>query len=266
MNQSRHSFVTSNEILSDVVRIVQDQDYRINSKGYYNSLIQQAIEELAFDTYFDERSEIFDIPENGRIELPRGAFNIKQMYAFDGDRCDVGKTENIYFKRNFIRGGSSGFFSRNKGNNSGDPFYPSDTFVNRGSSDGPIGARNGVNGSLYYGIQDGIVMLSDAVLRRQKVMIVYNGVGGDIGEVPFIPTFLRQAVKDWVSSRGLDVRISQSVGTPEFTSWQSIKAGIDFRLNQDFDGSWAKAEYRVKKLDSKHREDYKEYMSKMDLA
>jgi len=268
MNQSRLSFVTTNEILSDVVKLLKDEDFRLSSQGYYTSLIQQALQELGFDTFFDERNDTFDIPQNGILDMPKGAFNLRQMYVFNGDRCNIGTAKNVYFKRNFIKGNSSGFVARNKGDNAGDPFYQDGAQRSRGKHDVNIynATRNDINELYFYGIQNGMIMLSDSAKRFDKVMMVFNGTGGEIGEAPIIPTFLRQAVKDWVSNMGLEIKLTDLTGDPSFNAWAAIKSMVDTRLNKEFTGSWAKAESRVKSLDTKEREDYKEYFSKMDIA
>ncbi len=64
MQFSKHDFVTVNEILADVLKIVQDTDFKINSKGWYTSQIQQALEELSFDTFFLTINRTFPVPND----------------------------------------------------------------------------------------------------------------------------------------------------------------------------------------------------------
>ncbi|PHS03991.1 MAG: hypothetical protein COA88_14665 [Kordia sp.] len=268
MNFTRQSFVTSNEILADVLKVVGDVELRFNSKGYYVSQIQQALEELSFDTFFDERNESFDISSNLRVELPKGAFNIKQVYLFRGDDCNFGsQSQIVYHKRNFINDGSgNNYVARDKYNND-DPFYRSRNHSVHDAGHHSSQHNNnghGINNLFFYGIQQGVVMLSDSCRKFEKVMIVFNGMGADIGDMPVIPNFFRQAVKDFVSRAALDSIISASIGTPLFNQWQAVQNTISVRLEKPYDGSWAKAEHRLKVLDNKHREDLKEYLSSMD--
>lgn len=270
MNQSPDSFVTINEILSDVTKLVKDAELRMCSKGWYTSQVQQCLEELAFDTYFNEITEEFVIPENKRIPMPKGAFNIRQMYLFSGDKCNIGtRTPNVYYKRNFWSGGN-GFVARNKGRNLDDPFYQNrSSFRNERQASGVVDGNRGrtpISQIYHYGIQNGIIMLSDNCLTYEKILLVYNGVNTEIGEVPIIPTFLRQAVKDWVSNMALEIKLTEVIGTPSFAQWQAIKAGVQTRLEKPFDGSWAKAEHRLKTMDTKEREDLKEYLSRPDIG
>ena len=62
MNISKENMISPLEILSDVLKLADDESFKDNSKGYYMSLIQQALQELAFDTFFDVRTEFFDVP------------------------------------------------------------------------------------------------------------------------------------------------------------------------------------------------------------
>ena len=84
MNFSPHSFVSVNEILADVLKITNDAGFKMNSRGWYISQIRQALQELSFDTFFDERNEELIIPNDLRVEMPKGAFNLKPLVAYAG--------------------------------------------------------------------------------------------------------------------------------------------------------------------------------------
>ena len=87
MDLSPQNFVSVNEILADVIKVVKDDSFKLNSKGWYTSQIQQSLEELSFDTFFDEQHQAFDMPENLRLELPKGSFNLRQIFVFNGSEC-----------------------------------------------------------------------------------------------------------------------------------------------------------------------------------
>ena len=251
MNSSKFNYVTVNEILADVLKVVQDSDFRVNSPGWYTSQVRQALEELAFETYFDERTIQLDIPDNRRIEMPKGMFNIINMYLFNGDECDINRSTPVYYKKNFINSKSGrGYVANQKGDNNGDPFY-------KQTSDG-----NSPTAIYYYAVQNGTIMLSSNAGNYQKVFIEYSGTGGDIGEAPFIPIFLRQAVKDYVAVNALEVRVAEAP-LAELNRWSAILAYHKRNLDDEYEGSWAKATRRVKKLDFKERKDIKERMQKM---
>lgn len=262
MNISDKNMISPEEILSDVLKLANDEDFKDNSKGYYTSLIQQALQELAFDTFFDERTEFFDVPENLNLEMPLGAFNLKQIYLYNGTECNFGNAQNVYWKRNYYTKGSGSLARDNGTGNSSDPFYQS-----RGGAGGnPDLRRTGgsVGSTYFYNIQRGMIMLSSNSRSFQKVAIVFNGTGGDIGEALFIPQFLREAVKGWVLDPVYKVKMAQSLGGADFNKWQTLWSMNESQLRKPYTGIWDNAEYRIKSMDSKARGDMKEYMSRLD--
>lgn len=251
MNESKHNYVSVNEILADVLKVVGDEDFKVNSPGYYKSQIQQALEELAFESFFDQQSRAFDVPKDFRLEMPRGAFNIKNIYLFNGDECVINNSTPVYNKRNFINSKSGqGYVANNKGNNGNDRFHKQ-TFGTTMPSN-----------LYFYAIQNGDIMLSSNCGAFEKVFIEYSGTGGDIGDDPIVPLFLRQAVKDYVAVKALEVKLAQ-VPTAEFNRWVMILNIQKENKGSDYSGSWFEAQRRVRRLDDKERKDIKENMQKM---
>jgi len=266
MNISKHSFVTPEEILSDVLKLADDEGFKDNSKGYYMSLIQQALQELAFDTFFDERTESFNVPQNLRLDMPKGAFNIKQIYLFNGTECNIANSKNVYWKRNFYTKGN-GSLSKDKWNND-DPFYDNRSTPNsNGLLNDPSYRRAGVGSSLselyYYNIQAGEIMFSSNVRNFEKVALVFNGTGVNIGEIPFVPMLFREAVKSWILNPVYQIKMAKAEGA-QFNKWQTLFSMNNAALNKPFDGLWAEAQYRAKSIDSKQREDIKEYICRFN--
>lgn len=277
MNTSAENYVTANEILADVLKFVDDEKYRVNSPGFYISQIQQALQELSFDTFFDERTKSFDMPENRILPMPEGAFNLRQVYLFNGTVCDINTAQNVYWARNYFHRGGSGV-KRDKGNrNERDPFYGprsrhrdkhiTDSLKASGDYD-PDHPRNLVGGRIsdvhYFEVQNGMIMFSEKCANFEKILLVYNGTGGNIGDAPIIPMFLREAVKDFVTEVVLRIRMAKD---QELGRWQALWNVTNQKLNgrrRPEDGSWYKAEIRVKMMDSKAREDLKEYLSRLD--
>ena len=270
MDASKHNFVTVNEILSDVLQLVGDSGMRVLSKGFYVSQIQQALEGLAFDNFFDLKRESFPFPtQDLRLEMPLGAFNLREIYLFNGADCDIVKSQKVWHKRNYYTEGV-GYLANNKGDNNNDPFYPSIGYGNRYADSGaaisqgvigPRGDRNSVENHYFYNIQNGIIMFSSACRGWQKVNLVFNGTGTIIGDEPIIPLFLREAVKDYVCEVALRARLMED---PKV---QSIWAIYDRNLNRDEKygigfGSWARAEYRVKSMSKAARSDLYEYLGR----
>lgn len=267
MNISKHNMISPNEILSDVLKLADDESFKDNSEGYYISLIQQSLQELAFDTFFDERTCFFDTPENLQLEMPLGAFNIRGIYLYNGSECVFSNAQNVYWKRNFFTKGN-GFLAKDQGNNNNDIFYQNRRLPSRIVGTDPSLRRAGdINSSInrvyYYNVQNGLIMFSSNIRTFAKVAIVFNGTGGDIGEAVFIPQFFREAVKSWVLGNVYMTKMAKSQG-PDLNKWQTLWSINDAKLNAPYTGIWEKAELRIKSMDSKAREDMKEYVSKLD--
>lgn len=264
MDFSPQNFVSVNEILADVLKLVKDSSFRTNTKGWYTSQIQQALSELAYDTFFQKRVELLPIPSNLRIEMPKGAFNLKEIFLTNGTKCDLGpSTPQVWHKTNFWTGGA-GYAAKDKWNNGKDPFY-----TNRSGNPGPHGSilssDRQISDQLYfYGLQNGLIMLSPSCRAFKNIFIYFNGTGCDIGDAPVIPEHLRQAVKDWVLVKALPNKMSDSIGTNAYNHWAFMFNSTKADLMKPFEGTWAKAEQRVKHLNKNHRQALKEYAAKMN--
>lgn len=263
MNTSKHNFVTVNGILADVLKLIDDERFELNTKGFYESQIQQALEGLSFDTFFDERRESFEFPVgNLTLEMPKGAFNIRNIYLFNGTECDITRSVKCWWKRDYYTQGN-GYFADNKGDNTPDPFIET-TAPNRYATayPGTPGMRTSVENHYFYNIQNGMIMFSSACRPFQKVHIVYNGTGCEIGDIPIIPLFLREAVKDYVTEVGLRVKMAKDPRT-----WTTLWQIYDRNLNRDQQhglgqGSWYRAEQRVKNMGTAERNDLFEYLGR----
>jgi hypothetical protein len=264
MDISKHSFVTVNEILSDVLKQVDDERYEINSRGYYISLVQQALEGLAFDTFFDIKHEDFEFPKDElRLEMPIGSFNVRHIYIYNGDKCVISNAQKVWWKRHYYPAKKgNGYFADNRGNNSRDPFFPSNNFNVRDANGLIISPsqQSTVDHSYYYNIQNGEIMFSSACRTFSKVHVEFNGTGCEIGDLPIIPMFLREAVQDFTTEATLRIRMAR----PDGKQWGGLWQIYAKRLNRDTEyglgtGSWQRASYRVKTLSASKRADFGEY-------
>lgn len=269
MNISKHNMISPDEILADVLKFAGDESFKDNSKGYYLSQIQQALQELAFDTFFDKRTEFFDVPENLVLDMPKGTFNLRQVYLFNGEECNIAKSQNVYWKRNYFTKGK-GFLAKDKGLNNNDPFYQSRTLglsdrdnVNHGPSFRRVHTNSSITQSYYFNVQNGMIMLSSNARNFQKIAIEFNGTGVDIGEVPFIPQFFREAVKSWVLDSVYKIKMANAPPT-EFNRWQTLWSINNTQLRKPYTGLWEEAQVRVKSIDAKQREDIKEYLGRLN--
>jgi hypothetical protein len=254
-------YISPSDILSVATAMVGDRDYKIIPRGFYMSLIQEAFEKLAIDTFFQELRADFDFPiDTLTLPLPEGCFNVKNVYMFSGTECNITKSHKVYWKRNYFTRGV-GFIANDKGNqNLGDPFYANHSLGNRyGNHETIRFDGNIVNQRLFYNLQMGNIMLSSSCASMgNKVHIHYNGTGCAIGDVPIIPIFLRQAMEDFVIEAALRFRIANDPVNAR--NWMAVQQLYDKRLNQPYEGSWEKAEQRIKFMNSSQREELGDYL------
>jgi hypothetical protein len=254
MNFSKHDFVTVNDILADALKLVGDVDMKINTKGWYTSQVQQSLNELSYDTFFLDVHKSFPVPENLKLDLPKGSFNLQNIYGFNGDECHSEGRVNIYHKKDFI-GDKSGknYFAKDNYSNVNDRFHK-----RRRSY------KNTPDNVFFYNIQAGIIHLSPNCSCFDNVMLVYSGVQGDMGDVPVVPTYLRQVVKTMIIVNALEVKLATAVGTNSYNHITNLYNTHLNKLNHPYDGLLDEAKRRVKTLDSKHRRDIKMYFQKMN--
>lgn len=266
MNLSPSAFVTPEQVLSDVTRIVDDAGFKFMSKGFYENQIENALQELAFDTFFDQKSTSVPVPQNLRVDMPDSSFNIRNLYVFNGTKCNIATAQKLWHKRNYWTGGD-GYLARDRGNNGNDPFYKhrsvqTDAVPNRNKIVPGISQLNDV---YFYNIEGGVIMLSPNCRSFANLFIQYNGTGLGSSDKPVIPLFLKEAVKGWVAEQILTMRMAHSSGN-DYAKWAGVYNIVHKKLRGErsiFDGDWYKAEERVKYLDKNEREDLKEYLTRL---
>ena len=102
-------------------------------------------------------------------------------------------------------------------------------------------------------------MFSSVCRNFPRVHVVYNGTGCEIGDIPIIPLFLREAVKDYVTEVTLRIMMAK-----DMKRWSGLWQIYETKLNRDqqhgiAQGSWYRAEMRVKTMSSVERSDLAEY-------
>ena len=263
MQFSPNSMVSIDEILADVTRNVDDEDMRIRPKGWYVRKIKQGLENLAFQTFFDKRWSDYNMPENLKLEYPKGAFNLIDIFVFnskscdpdateqdDGIVCDVRDMQRVMFKNNFIsKGKDYGYTARNHAGN------VKDRFIRSFTNDSDI---------LYYGVQNGVIMLSDYCQYFDKIRIVYNGIGSDIHSSKIIPPFCREAIVKYVTCETF-FSLKAKDHAKYRLLWSDANTDLYSARSRSEASVWDEAKYRLKALDKKQREDLAEYFSRPDI-
>lgn len=281
MNYSPDDFVTPEYILAEVLPELDEEKHLFITKGGFVSQIRKCLEALSFSTFFNEVTHMEEVPENLRMKVPQGMFNLRRMYLFNGEECDINDSVIVRHKRHFFRkGGGPGYLANNKGRDQRNDVFFRGTNpqrfqegVRRGQVDpgSNIGNRrqrsyfSDYTDLYFYEIQSGIIMLSDNCSRYERIALVFNSIMDAMEEVPCIPKYLREVVKDWCVVYG--ARIKRTKDKENRNLWNSVLQEASQRLGREYynpHGSWIEAERRVKAIDSKEREDLKEYMSKLD--
>lgn len=242
-------YVSLGQVIFDALYAVDDVKNERHPFGFYVSLARQALKELAFDSYFPEIRAVSRIPANGILALPDGLFDIRRIYVFSGERCELGNSTMVYWKRNYYRG-------------SGGTFTADDTWENNGSKlqdrrvPGPESGGLGTRPSdvCFYNVQDGKLMLSDKCLGYEKVMIEYSGVEGAISDCPIVPHFAQQAITDWVIWRAA---MLDKIRYPEL---RDVERSAQFSLRSKPDGSWHQARKRISNMDRSEENSLRVYL------
>ena len=97
-----NDFVSVDHLLAEITATVNDTDFKKGfSKGWYTSRIQDAIQELSFDTYWLKVQHDYKVPANCQIDMPENVFNIREIYLYSGEICDPVTSQVVYWKRLF---------------------------------------------------------------------------------------------------------------------------------------------------------------------
>ncbi len=248
-----NDFVSVDEILADVLLEVNDEDLRSGfKKGWYISKIQQAIEELAFDSFYQVITRDIDFDKKKlSFEMPKNAFNLREMYLFNGDCCGPNSSVLVHWKRLFNNRGDGIEHTakiKESGQSGFDPFFGNRFHGNRTSH----------TNAHYFNVYNGLVMLSANAAGFAKVRIVFNGIGGQIGDEPVIPRFFRQAVIDFVVEAFW--RFMKSREKSARLLWMDVER----KLNDPRTGTWRTAKMRITSMDNLKKQSLQEYLGHMN--
>lgn len=258
MNTGR--FFAPDIIITKVAELVDDAGYTYKSRNAYLSIVQKAVEELAIVAKYDEQWQSFDFPEDLRLDFPDNCFNIKNIYLFNGQSCNIQDSVKVYWKRNFYTEGK-GYVANNKWNNRNDPFFRSHNVgIDNQSIQHNPHLRINPSGIYYYNIQNGQIMFSSSCSSAgKKVMLNYNGLGGEFGKEPFIPALYRTAIEDYVCEYVLRGKMAKDA-----VRWSKIWSVYENRLKNPMNGSWEEAIMRAKKMNSSQKNELNIYLGRGD--
>ena len=251
-----NDFISADHILAEVLPTLDDADLRSGfSEGWYRSRIQDCLQELAYDTFYNKMTIDKKLPQgNLSLEMPNNAFNIREIHLYNGECCGPSTSQVVHWKRTFNnKGGGDGYTARIKdlgGKGDYDSFLP-DHFNYDSTYE--------FSGTKYYAnVQNGVIMFSTDCRAYTNVRITYNGLVGSVGSVPVIPRFFERVINDWIEERFYNAMKRRDPRRYRGL-WQEAKNN----LLDPRDGSIKKAKMRISQMDSWERESLEEYISSM---
>ena len=265
MNFSPVDYLTLENILADATLRTGDEGMRMLNKGFYMRQAKRALDELNFETFFDLRYEDLVIPKSLRIPIPSGAWNIKDMFIWNGSVmatdnvidnqslpspqditcCKISSSARVYHKDNFLTNGhNKGYTAWNK----------------KGQLDYFACGYTFDDSTYYYNVQNGIIMLSDHCTGFPYTRIIYNGTASDIDKTKMIPPFIRQAIVLYVAKEAFAVLKQRDKAYR--VDWADTNSELYVPKSRGSNSVWDDAAYRLKRIDSKHRKDLGEYLSR----
>ena len=148
----------------------------------------------------------------------------------------------VHWKRLFNNKGGKGYTAKRNDRNMGlaDPIFPTDF---------------GCDPNLFYAnVQNGLIMFSSNSQCWNYVRLVYNGMGGTIGEEPMVPRIFRTAIVDYVAECAFRYLVAK-----EPRIYRVMQMDAFNRLYTSYTGSWEKAERRAKKADTWKKDEIREW-------
>lgn len=231
--------VSVDEILADVTLEMGDPSMRIRNIGYYRAQVKMALNELSFDSLFIDVYRDEPIPDDLRLRIPQGLFNIRGLWIYTGTPDDVGYQETVYWKRTFFsRGSNQGYTAAIKEGQVTDPF---------------VRMTSVSEGQYYFNTQNGYIILSDSCAIFDYIRIMGSGLltdGLDIYSQKIVPKFVQKAVILWAvekSARSLKIFDNR---------YRAIQTDAATQLDEyGLSGAWHQAKRRLKDLDKKKYQD-----------
>jgi len=252
--------VSMNLIIADALQFVDDAGLRKGfAEGWYRSQVQSAVEKLALHTYFDVKTGDYVMPKKKlQDKMPLDCFNIRELYAWSGACCTPQNSAIIHYKRlynNKPGGADYTALRKDRGSQQEDPFYQPFSFPVSYTGSNVEGRSN----LLYANVQNGLIMFSSSCGSWDNYRIVYNGMGGNIGEEPLIPRMLRETIVDMVVERAYRAMKARDPRT-----YRALWSDAYNHLYNRQTGTYWDAVRIVKTMGSWAKDNYAEYQNRGD--
>lgn len=182
--------VDPNFLIRQCTNLVGDPEFKSGlTKGWYMTQLRMGLDELSWEAPFKTLTTDFTIKTDGDIdplklhmEMPRGIYNVMQMYVWSGDCCEPSNSMPVYWKRQYNNApGGTAYTSQRKDNNisSGSPvnsFTPNNNYC---SATAFISGTTMTVTSIVSGvIQIGQAVTGTGVTSGTIVTAFLTGLGG----------------------------------------------------------------------------------------
>ncbi len=276
-----NDFVSVEHVIAQVKRRVNDREGHAGfTPGWYVSRVADAIQEISIDTFWQVITRDFKFPsETFALPIPKNGFNIREIYLFncgcgvvvsDNCSCDSdcacsnsacecctpGTSANVWWKVNYNNKGMGPVGTsriRERGRGQQDAYtFPHGNMgggINSGFSSSAASRR-----TYYANVQNGMIMFGDPCSSYNKVRIVYNGMGMEIGDTPIVPRFFERYVMYYVVEEFYAAKTAENPRTFRGL-WHDHLA---LREKEE-----SKARKRIKSMSAFERTSIYEYISSM---
>lgn len=260
------NYITVDEVLFNSAGFSGDTTFTYCPYGFYVQQISDAFEELNMATMMMDGHADFDMPtEHLTIPLPADCFNVRNIWVYSGDICDIGVSKKVWHKRNYYTQGK-GYLANRTGYNTSDPYYL-DGFsggVRMHENLDLIRYNNPatINNVLFFNIQNGNLMLSASCKAAgTKVHIHYASTGCKVGDAPIIPRFYKKAIEDYTTEAALRFRMANEPSNAKFL--MALQQEYKMRMDKNgFYGSWHDAVVMARKMSKAEAESLSVYLGK----
>lgn len=245
-------------IIRDVIARVGDQSFNHGlSEGWYMTQVRKMLDKMAYKTSFDQQTIDIAIDKVSlQIEVPKGVWNIKEMYVWNGVNFVLGASQQLWWKRQFNNTpGGANYTALQKDNDftfSGDPIVDDYTFILNGFT--------GFVNLLWFNVENGLLMLSPGCAGWTYVRMKYGGTYGDISEVKFVPRIFWEYAEDFIA-----YRYHRYMSVYDRATHFPLMKEADQNMNLLQTGSWWDAVERARATSDKLNTDTNIYNSQPDL-
>jgi len=249
MNFSYQDLLPANTILADVLPQIDDLEQKKLNRGWYLRQVKTALDELNFETQFNERFQDIKLPHSMKIDIPKGVWNLRDIFLFNYDTdkcCQIGQSVRCFHKSNFLtQGNDLGYTARNKTGQQ-------DPFTKIQANDANIN---------FFNIQNGIIMFSVSCNKFSHFRIVYNGIASEIEDVGIVPRMARNAVVQYVVVEAFSALKARDKNFRLL--WSDARTTLYTPKSKYELSTWDEAKYRLKTLDKKYKDDYAQYLAQI---